>query len=188
VILLTRFQVPVWWCWTGLAVSTISCTAILASVFGLPFWQPLIATPLSFVLAYIAVRTSGETDTNPVGSVAKVTQLVFALIAPGHMTSNLMAAAISGAGAAQAGDMMGDFKTGLLLKQSPKYQFIAQIIGIVIGVVSAMPIYKLFISTSAPTSILIHLLGIARSNSWLLSRNMFCVVSYLSFFTTAVTL
>jgi uncharacterized oligopeptide transporter (OPT) family protein len=116
-------------------------------VFGLPAWQPIVAVPLSFALAYIAVRTSGETDTNPVGSVAKVTQLVYALIAPGHMTSNLMSAAISGAGAAQAGDMMGDFKTGLLLGQSPKYQFIAQLIGIVIGVVTAIPIYKLFIST-----------------------------------------
>ena len=36
----------------------------------------------------------------------QVTQLVFALVAPGNMTSNLMAAAISGAGASQAGDMM----------------------------------------------------------------------------------
>jgi hypothetical protein len=36
----------------------------------------------------------------------QVTQLVFALVAPGSMTSNLMAAAISGAGASQAGDMM----------------------------------------------------------------------------------
>jgi uncharacterized oligopeptide transporter (OPT) family protein len=140
-------KVPTWWCWVGLPVSTICCTAILASVFGLPAWQPIVAVPLSFALAYIAVRTSGETDTNPVGSVAKVTQLVYALIAPGHMTSNLMSAAISGAGAAQAGDMMGDFKTGLLLGQSPKYQFIAQLIGIVIGVVTAIPIYKLFIST-----------------------------------------
>ena len=140
-------QVPVWWCIAGLCISTISCTAILNAVFGLPAWQPIVAVPLSFVLAYVAVRTSGEADINPVGSVAKVTQLVFALIAPGHMTSNLMAAAISGAGAAQAGDMMGDFKTGLLLKQSPKHQFIAQLIGIMIGVVTAMPVYKIFIST-----------------------------------------
>ena len=36
----------------------------------------------------------------------QVTQLVFALVAPGNMISNLMAAAISGAGASQAGDMM----------------------------------------------------------------------------------
>jgi len=36
----------------------------------------------------------------------QVTQLVFALVAPGNITSNLMAAAISGAGASQAGDMM----------------------------------------------------------------------------------
>lgn len=71
---------------------------------------------------------SGETDLNPIGAMGKVrvslnvrrvlplasnmtprlqvTQLVFALVAPGNMTSNLMAAAISGAGASQAGDMM----------------------------------------------------------------------------------
>ena len=34
--------------------------------------QPVVAFPLSFLLAYIAVRTSGETDINPIGAMGKV--------------------------------------------------------------------------------------------------------------------
>ena len=40
-----------------------------------------------------------------------------------------------------------DFKTGLLLRQSPKQQFIAQFIGIFVGIAVAIPTYILFTST-----------------------------------------
>ncbi len=42
---------------------------------------------------------------------------------------------------------MQDFKTGLLLKQSPKQQFLAQFMGIFVGIAVAIPTYMLFSST-----------------------------------------
>ena len=44
----------------------------------------------------MATRALGETDINPVGGMGKVTQLVFGVLAPGQMTTNLLAAAITG--------------------------------------------------------------------------------------------
>ena len=41
---------------------------------------------------------------------------------------------------------MQDFKTGLLLRQSPKQQFLAQFMGIFVGVAVAIPTYLLFSS------------------------------------------
>jgi hypothetical protein len=53
-----------------------------------------------------ACRALGTTDLNPVSGVGKVSQLVFAVVAPGAVLPNLVAGAIAEAGAQQAGDLM----------------------------------------------------------------------------------
>lgn len=113
-------------------------------VFDIPWWMSLIAIALSSILAMIAVRSTGETDINPIGGMGKVTQLVFGVVAPGSKVINLMAAGISGAGASQSGDMMHDLKTGHLLGASPRRQLVAQICGVSAGILFCVPIYKLF--------------------------------------------
>lgn len=78
------------------------------------------------------------------GGVGKVTQLVFGGISPGQITTNLMSAGITNGGAAQAGDMMQDLKTGYLLGASPRKQFGAQLIGILAGVGFVVAAYEIF--------------------------------------------
>ena len=70
---------------------------------------------------------------SPIGPMGKVTQLLFAAIAPGNAQINLMAAGITSAGSNNCGDMMQDMKTGRLLGASPRNQFLAQIFGILVG-------------------------------------------------------
>jgi hypothetical protein len=53
----------------------------------MPVWQSAIAVALSFLLALVACRVTGETDTTPVGAMGKVTQLVFGALSPGTSTS-----------------------------------------------------------------------------------------------------
>ena len=132
-----------WWI-GGLALGTILVSITAQTVFDIPVYMSLIAVGLSAVLAAIAVRSTGETDINPVGGMGKVTQLVFGGISPGSMSTNLMAASISGAGASQAGDMMQDLKTGKLLGASPRKQLKAQLMGIPAGCVFAVLIFHLF--------------------------------------------
>jgi uncharacterized oligopeptide transporter (OPT) family protein len=60
------------------------------------------------------------------------------------VSTNLMAASISGAGASQSGDMMQDLKTGHLLGASPRKQLLAQLMGIPAGCVFAVLIFLLF--------------------------------------------
>lgn len=128
----------------GLGLGTICCMVVMQIVFGIPWWMTLLAVALSWVLAAIAVRSTGETDINPVGGMGKVTQLAFAGIAPGQIAANLTTAAISGAGASQAGDMMHDLKAGRMLGASPRRQLIAQCIGITAGILVVVPVYYLF--------------------------------------------
>jgi uncharacterized oligopeptide transporter (OPT) family protein len=61
------------------------------------------------------------------------------------MTTNLMTAGISSAGASQAGDMMQDLKTGWLLGASPRKQLIAQLCGVTVGIFTCVPVYLLFL-------------------------------------------
>ena len=136
--------IPRLWWMGGLGVGTLLAIAVGYLVFGLAPWLTLIAVALSSILAVVAVRSTGETDINPVGGMGKVTQLVYGALAPGQAGSNLLAAAVTGAGASQASDMMQDLKTGYLLGASARKQFLAQLVGIAAGVVFVVPAYYLF--------------------------------------------
>ncbi|MCP4447695.1 MAG: OPT family oligopeptide transporter [Myxococcales bacterium] len=132
-----------WWI-AGLAAGTVLVSVMALLLFDIPIYMSLIAVALSAILAAIAVRSTGETDINPVGGMGKVTQLVFGGVSPGSISTNLMAASISGAGASQAGDMMQDLKTGHLLGSSPRKQLLAQLMGIPAGCFFAVLIFYLF--------------------------------------------
>ncbi len=136
--------IPNSWWMSGLAAGTVLTMVIGYYVFDMAPWLTLLAVALSSILAIVAVRSTGETDINPVGGMGKVTQLVYGGIAPGQAGTNLMAAAITGAGASQAADMMQDLKTGYLLGASPRKQFLAQLVGICAGVLFVVPVYYLF--------------------------------------------
>ncbi|NNE07107.1 MAG: OPT/YSL family transporter [Gemmatimonadetes bacterium] len=137
-------QVPNSWWLIGLTAGTVLAAFVAWRVFEIPPYMTVIAVAMSSILAMIAVRSTGETDINPVGGMGKVTQLVFGGISPGNTTTNLMAAAVTSAGASQAGDMMHDLKAGRLLGASPRKQILAQCIGIAAGIPVCTAIYKLF--------------------------------------------
>lgn len=98
-------------------------------MFDMPPLEPVLAILFSLLVAVLAIRALGETDLNPVSGIGKVSQLLFAILAPGNVVANLVAGAIAEAGAIGAGDMMQDLKCGHLIQSSPKAQFVAQLVG-----------------------------------------------------------
>ena len=60
------------------------------------------------------------------------------------MSINLLAALISGGAAAQTTDMIGDLKTGHLLRAKPKVQFIAQACGAFCSIFLSVGLFVLF--------------------------------------------
>ena len=130
----------------GMTLATILTVVLAQRYFQIPIWEGVLAVALSFVIAAIAVRATGETDINPVGAMGKITQVVYGALAPGKMQINLMAAAITSAGASQAGDLMHDLKAGYMLKSSIRRQVITQLIGVVVGVFAAAGTFRLLSS------------------------------------------
>ncbi len=137
-------SIPKQWWLGGLCAAASAAIVVAWLFFDVPLHLGIIAVALSAILANVAVRAGGETDLNPIGPMAKVTQVIFGALAPRSLVSNLMAGAMTGAGAAQAGDMMQDLKAGYLLGASPRQQYIAQLCGIAAGVLFCVPIYYLF--------------------------------------------
>lgn len=130
-----------WWA-IGMSLATVLVIVMGYVLFGIPWYLGILAVILSMIIASIAVRATGETDINPVGAMGKITQLVYGPIAPGQMGINLMAAAVTSAGASQAGDLMHDLKAGHMMKLSIRKQIIAQILGVVAGVFVVAGVYR----------------------------------------------
>jgi uncharacterized oligopeptide transporter (OPT) family protein len=141
--------------WVGLLASVIFCIISISITFGasVPFYAIVVAVLMALVLSIMGVRALGETDLNPVSGISKLAQLFFALIIPqsnkNSVIINLVAGAVSEAGALQAGDLMQDLKTGHLLGAAPNAQFWGQIIGSTVGAVVSALIYRLYTSVYA---------------------------------------
>jgi len=111
----------------------------------MPYWQTAVAVLLSFVLALVACRVTGETDTTPVGAMGKITQLTFGVINPGNMNVNLMSANVTAAAASSSADLLTDLKSGYLLGAHPRRQFVAQFAGIFVGTLVTVLSFRLLV-------------------------------------------
>ncbi len=132
-----------WWV-GGLCLGALLSMAVMKAYFHVSPYLTAIAVFLAGLLSYVAARALGETDINPLTAAGKVSQLLFGALSPGQVITNLMAGGVAAAGAASAGDMLQDWKTGYLLKISMRAQFVAQILATFVGVLVAVPIYRLF--------------------------------------------
>ena len=130
-----RIEAPMSWFAAGQIVSLVALAWLGHASFGMPVWESVIAVVLSFLLALVACRVTGETDTTPVGAMGKVTQLTFGALSPGNVNVNLMSANITAGAATSAADLLTDLKSGYLLGANPRQQFLAQFSGIFVGTV-----------------------------------------------------
>jgi OPT family oligopeptide transporter len=150
-------EVPPSWFAAGTVIGTLGVVWIAYLAFAMPVWMGLLAVILSFFLALVACRVTGETDTTPVGAMGKVTQLMYGAITPHSMrvnapmqtkSVNLMAAGITAGIADSASDLLIDLKSGYILGANPRKQFLAQFAGIFIGTAVTVPIFFLLVPTA----------------------------------------
>ncbi len=131
-------ETPISWFIAGQLVSLVALAWLAHASFAMPVWQSVVAVLLSFFLALVACRVTGETDTTPIGAMGKVTQLIFGGLSPGNMNVNLMSANITAGAAGSAADLLTDLKSGYLLGANPRQQFLAQFAGIFVGTIVAV--------------------------------------------------
>lgn len=119
--------------WLALCAVTVIVVTAQMTIFGIGFVNALLAVALSYVLAIVAARVSGETAITPIGALGKITQLTFGALSPGQVTTNLMTANVTGGSAGQCADLMHDLRTGQMIGATPSFQILAQVFGILTG-------------------------------------------------------
>jgi len=139
------YVIPRQWFVIGLCVSMGFAVFTQVALFDISLVIAVLAVLLSFVLAIVAGRVSGETGITPIGAMGKVTQLAFGFLIPGSVTTNLMAANVTGGAAGQCADLLHDLKTGLLIGASPRFQALAQIFGVLTGSLVGSAVYLILI-------------------------------------------
>lgn len=138
-------DVPRRWFVAGLVVVLILSVALQVSLFKVFWLVALTGVLLTFALAVVAARVSGETGLTPVGAMGKVTQLVFGALVPKNPVPNLMAANVTGGAASQCADLLHDLKCGYLLGASPRLQTLAQLCGAFAGALVGSAVYLILI-------------------------------------------
>ena len=135
------------WTWfvAGLGIALVLSVVLQVSLFEIAMWAAVLGVLLAFVLAVVAARVSGETGITPVGSMGKVSQLVFGGLIPKNPVPNLMAANVAGGAASQCADLLHDLKCGHLLGASPRLQTLAQLCGALVGAAVGSAAYMILI-------------------------------------------
>ena len=146
---LAHIEVPGTWFLTGTAVSGLGCIMVLHYAFQTSWWMGMVAVILTFFLAIVAARATGESDITPIGAMGKITQLTFGILAPSNMTTNLMTASVTAGAAGATADLLTDLKSGYLLGANPRQQFLAQFFGIFAGTLVVVPAFYILVPTAA---------------------------------------
>ena len=142
-------EAPMSWFLAGQLVSLVALACLAHATFHMPYWQSTLAVLLTFFLALVACRITGETDTTPIGAMGKVTQLIFGALSPGNMNINLMSANITAGAASSSADLLTDLKSGYLLGANPRKQFLAQFAGIFAGTVVTVLCFQVLVPNAA---------------------------------------
>jgi OPT family oligopeptide transporter len=144
---LKEIEVPFSWMLMGMVPITIAMLFVQIVAFNISWWAGLVAVGLSFFLALVACRATGETDTTPIGAMGKVMQLLFAVLHPGQIVPNLASAGIAANSASSSADLLTELKSGYLLGANPRRQFLAQFFGVFFGTLAVVPIWFLMVPT-----------------------------------------
>jgi len=146
---LAHIEVPASWFVVGVGLSGTACVVLGHLLFGITWWMGILAVVVTFLLSIVAARATGETDITPIGAMGKITQLLYGVIAPSNITTNLMTACITSGAASHAADLLTDLKSGYLLGGNPRKQTISQLFGVLAGTLISVPAY-LFVVQGNP--------------------------------------
>jgi uncharacterized oligopeptide transporter (OPT) family protein len=132
---------PARWFAMGAITASLGIIVLARVVFEIPLHLGVLAILMSFVLAVVACRATGESDITPGGPLGKIMQLTYGVLMPQSATANLMTASMSAHASLAAADLLNDLKSGYLLGASPRRQFLAQAMGIGTGSLATVLCY-----------------------------------------------
>ncbi|HPF37361.1 MAG TPA: OPT family oligopeptide transporter [Phycisphaerae bacterium] len=145
---LRRIEVPARVFAIGIPLVSVAVITMGYCFFDINPLMGLIAIPLVFLLTIIAANTTAHTGQTPSGAMGKITQLIYAGLAPNTITTNVMTAGLASDAAISGSSLLQDIKPGYMLGAKPRHQAIGHVLGIIVGSIAAtMVAYRLFFRT-----------------------------------------
>jgi uncharacterized oligopeptide transporter (OPT) family protein len=80
---------------------------------------------------------------SPGSALGKLTQITYAVLAPGNVPTNLMTAGITSEVSLSASNLLSDIKPGYMLGAKPRHQAVGHVLGIFAGALVAIPVFYL---------------------------------------------
>lgn len=148
-VALEAIEVPGKWFAIGVIPLAIAFAGLEYVAFSISVPLGLFSVVMSFFLALVACRSTGETDITPISAMGKISQLTFAVLSPANITTNLMAASATANMASSSADLLTDLKSGYLLGANARKQFLAQFAGVFFGTASIVPAWYLMVPDKA---------------------------------------
>lgn len=142
---LAHIELPVRWSLVGIPILGLALALICYIWLDVPIIMSLIAVPLVFVFSLIGVHATALTAITPTSALAQLTQLVYGVIAPGSITTNIVTAGIASEVSGHASNLLMDIKPGYMLGAKPRQQAVGHMLGAIAGLVVAIPVWYLFI-------------------------------------------
>jgi OPT family oligopeptide transporter len=140
--------------------------ALAWAFFDVEIWLGAIGIPLIFVFTLIAVNSTALTSITPSGALGKLTQLTYAGLAPGNITTNMMTAGITAEVAGSASNLLMDIKPGYMLGGKPRHQAIGHVLGIFAGAIAAVPVFYLVFLRNGPTQLVTEQYPMPGATAW----------------------
>lgn len=140
---LEKIELPGWISLVGIPIVGGITVYLGHAWFGVHYWLGLIAIPMVFIFTLIAVTSTGLTAVTPGSALSKLTQLSYAVMAPGNMSTNLMTAGITTEVSLNTSNLLMDIKPAYMLGGKPRHQALGHILGIFAGGLVAVPVFYL---------------------------------------------
>lgn len=146
---LAAIEVPNQWLLIGAIPLSLLMVALQYFAFNISVPLGILSVVMSFFLALVACRSTGETDITPIGAMGKITQLIYAVLAKSSTVTNLMTGSVTANIASSSADLLTDLKSGYLLGANARKQFIAQCVGVIFGTLAIVPAWYMMIPDRA---------------------------------------
>jgi uncharacterized oligopeptide transporter (OPT) family protein len=141
-----HIEFPLWVSLIGVPLAGAYLVWIAHWFFGVRIWLGIVAVPLVFIFTLIGVNSTALTSITPTGALGKITQLVYAGLAPGNITTNIATAGIGAEVAGGASNLIQNIKPGYMLGGKPRLQAIGHVIGAFSGAIFSVAVfYPLFL-------------------------------------------
>lgn len=140
---LAHIELPLKYSVIGIPILTIFVAIMANQFFGVEYWMAVVAVPMVFLLSIMAVKSTGLTAITPLSAIAKITQVIYAVLAPGDKAVSLITAGITSNVSASASNLLMDIKPAYMLGGKPRHQALGHVIGVFFGAFAVVPVFYL---------------------------------------------